>query len=148
MRHALLVAIFVFSQILLASASDGERITGIWWNATKDAKIKVEKEGDTFSAKIVFLRDEKDSNARIQRDKNNPNHNLTTRTILNLQIISGLIYYSAKNNWINGLIYDPKSGKTFSCTVWLEDNDNLKIKGYVKAFPLMSNTVTWARTTL
>lgn len=148
MRHALLVAIFVIAQISIAGASEGDKITGIWWNATKTAKIKVEKGLNTYSAAIIFLCEEIGSCGDIQRDKNNPNSNLTSRPILNLQIITGLVYDSDKNNWSYGLIYDPKSGKTFSCTVWLEDNDNLKIRGYVKAFPLMSNTVTWSRTTL
>ena len=147
MRHAFLVAIFVISQISIAVASKGDKITGVWWNATKTAKIKVEKGVDTYSASIIFLFEDTDSAGNIKLDKNNPNSNLTSRPLLNLQIITGLVYDADKNNWSNGLIYDPKSGKTFSCTVWLEDNDNLKIKGYVKAFSLMSNTVTWSRTT-
>ncbi len=148
MRHVLLVAIFVIFQLSIAVASEGDKITGVWWNATKTAKIKIVKGVETYSADIIFLCDEKGSNGNIKLDKNNPNSNLTSRPLLNLQIVTGLVYDSDKNKWINGFIYDPKSGKTFSCLVWLEGNDILKIRAYSKAFPLMSNTVTWLRTTL
>ena len=41
----------------------------------------------------------------------------------------------------NGKIYDPKSGKTYKCTIWL-DGKNLKVRGILGIF---HSTQTWKR---
>lgn len=46
------------------------------------------------------------------------------------------------NEWTAGSILDPANGKTYRCTVWLEDADTLKVRGY---WGLFWRTQTWRR---
>ena len=46
-----------------------------------------------------------------------------------------------KDKWEGGKIYNPKNGKTYKCTIWLEGN-NLKVRGYLGIF---YETQTWKR---
>lgn len=36
-----------------------------------------------------------------------------------------------KDYWSYGKILDPASGKTYKCSVWLEENNTLKVRGYI-----------------
>ena len=42
--------------------------------------------------------------------------------------------------WSGGRILDPKNGKTYRCKIWIEDNGNLKVRGYLGPF---YRTQTW-----
>ncbi len=42
----------------------------------------------------------------------------------------------------NGTICDPKNGKIYTCKMWLEDENTLKVRGYI-AF--LFRTQTWRR---
>ncbi|RZL30018.1 MAG: DUF2147 domain-containing protein, partial [Pedobacter sp.] len=35
------------------------------------------------------------------------------------------------SKWIDGTIYDPKTGKTYSCNLTLKDNNTLNVRGYI-----------------
>jgi uncharacterized protein (DUF2147 family) len=52
--------------------------------------------------------------------------------------------YDAKNVWDDGEIYDPKSGKTYSCKMTLTDPDHLEVRGYV-GISLIGRTDKWTR---
>jgi uncharacterized protein (DUF2147 family) len=46
--------------------------------------------------------------------------------------------------WENGEIYDPKSGKTYSCVMKLESADKLSIRGYM-GISLIGRSEVWTR---
>jgi uncharacterized protein (DUF2147 family) len=46
------------------------------------------------------------------------------------------------NEWTGGSILDPANGKTYRCTVWLEDANTLKVRGY---WGIFWRTQTWKR---
>jgi len=56
---------------------------------------------------------------------------------MGVNILSGLS--KSKEKWEGGKIYNPKNGKTYKCTIWLEGN-NLKVRGYLGIF---YETQTW-----
>jgi len=60
---------------------------------------------------------------------------------MDLVILKGFI--KKGNVYDDGTIYDPKSGKTYSCTMTLKGN-NLAIRGYV-GVSLLGRTSTWSR---
>ena len=45
------------------------------------------------------------------------------------------------DKWEGGKIYNPKNGKTYKCSIWLDGN-NLKVRGYVAMF---YETQTWTK---
>ncbi len=148
MRFTLLILIFTFITAFNSEAQLADDISGIWWNDVKTSKIKVEKKDGKYIGTIVYLTPDKYVNGEPEKDKNNPNDNLKTRSILNLQILNGLTYNSGDKEWAGGMIYDPKSGKTYECFVWLEGKDLLQLKGFVAGIRMLGRKSAWTRTTL
>lgn len=48
------------------------------------------------------------------------------------------------NEWSNGKILDPNSGKEYKCLLRMKDNDTLEVRGYV-GISLIGRTQTWQR---
>ncbi|MBC7867421.1 MAG: DUF2147 domain-containing protein [Gloeobacteraceae cyanobacterium ES-bin-316] len=52
--------------------------------------------------------------------------------------------FNGKDKWVNGKIYDPSSGKTYSCTMKIEGLNTLEIRGYI-GISLFGKTELWTR---
>ena len=74
-----------------------------------------ESEGK-LSAKIVELSEPNATDGKEKSDIYNPDPRKRNHPIIGLVFISGLTKKSA-TRWENGTVYDPKSGKTYSCFV-------------------------------
>jgi uncharacterized protein (DUF2147 family) len=142
------VFLFVCSTVLYAQTPGPDDISGIWWNDIKTSKIKVEKKDGKYIGTIVYIIPEKYVNGEPEKDTKNPDANLQSRSILNLQILNGLTYNAEDKEWAGGMIYDPKSGKTYECFVWLEGKDVLQLKGFVAGIRMLGRKSAWTRTTL
>lgn len=131
------------------SAQKASDITGIWWNDEKTSKIEIVKENDEFKGTIVYMIPEKYESGQPPKDDKNPDESLRGRSILGLQILSRLKYDSGEEEWQGGRIYDPKSGKTYDCFAWFEDDpDKLHLKGYVVGIKWLGKSTEWTRTSL
>lgn len=64
---------------------------------------------------------------------------LKNKPLIGLEIINGL--KKDGDEFTGGTITDPKSGKTYKCTITREGN-KLNVRGYV-GFSLMGRTQTW-----
>lgn len=148
MKLTLFVSLLFCLSAVAVQAQSSVDITGIWWNDVKTSKIKVEKKDGKFIGTIVYLVPEKYINGVPEKDANNPDPKLKQRSILNLQILSGLVYKPGDKEWAGGMIYDPKSGKTYECYVWLEGKDILQLKGFVAGIRMLGRKSAWTRTTL
>ena len=116
---------------LLASlavlAQNGDAIVGKWLNASGEDQIWIYKKGDKYFGKLGWIK-VPDRNGKPKVDEKNPDPALKTRPVLNLELLKDFTFNG--ENWENGTIYDPKSGKTYSCKMTLKDN-SLKIRGYI-----------------
>jgi len=65
--------------------------------------------------------------------------------LMNLVILTGL-KSDGKSKYVNGKIYDPKSGKTYSAKAELTNNNTLALRGFI-GVSLVGRTDTWIRTT-
>jgi len=52
--------------------------------------------------------------------------------------------YNGDNLWEDGTVFDPDNGKTYSAKMWLEDENTLKLRGFI-GFSLLGRTVVWSR---
>ena len=129
-------------------AQEADKIMGIWWNDEKTTKIKVEKKDGKYIGTIVYMIPEKYENGEPPKDKENPDPALRDRSVVGLQILSGFEYDAKDKEWQDGTIYDPKSGNTYDCYAWLENDDLLKLKGYVAGIRWLGRSSEWYRTTL
>ena len=83
----------------------------------------VSKKDDRYFGKIIAVRP-----ASVdKKDTKNPDKSLQDRKLLGLEILSGF-KFDGDDTWKDGKIYDPESGKTYSCKMWFEKDDVLKIK--------------------
>ena len=64
------------------------------------------------------------------------------KAILGLTVIKGLV--KEGNEYCNGKILDPKSGKLYKCYITLEEPDKLKVRGYI-GISLFGRTQYWER---
>lgn len=131
-----------------AWAQEADKIVGIWWNEEKTTKIEVKQQNDKYIGTIVYMIPEKYENGAPPKDSKNPDKNLRSQAIVGLQILKGFVYNPQKKEWNKGTIYDPKSGKTYDCYAWLENDDLLKIKGFVAGVRWMGKSSEWYRTEL
>ena len=80
------------------------------------------------------------------KDNKNPDSRLKDRKIMGLQILNNFSYNAKDSEWIDGTIYDPTNGKTYSCYMWFNNNTNeLKIKGYILGMRFLGRQTTWKR---
>ena len=134
--------IFIFST-LAVSAAEGDHLLGLWFNQEKDAKIEIYKCGDKFCGKIVWLEEPNEEDGTPKIDDENPDEDLQSRPIMGLNILADFVYVE-NDTWEDGEIYDPKSGKTYSCYMKLETEKKLKVRGYI-GFSLIGKTNYWTR---
>jgi uncharacterized protein (DUF2147 family) len=48
------------------------------------------------------------------------------------------------SQWENGTVYDPKSGKTYSCLMELPEPDKIVVRGFI-GVALFGRTYIWTR---
>jgi len=137
----LLITLLFSTHVLLAQ----DKILGNWLSEEKDGRIEIYKTGDKYFGKLVWGKDlvEADGKTPIKgrTDTKNSDPNLRSRPILGLVLLTNFTYKDGE--WSGGKIYDPKSGKTYSCTMKLK-GDKLEIRGYV-GISMFGRTTVWTR---
>ena len=126
-----------------AWAQNSNAIEGVWWNAEKTAKIQVYEQDGKYFGKIIHLEEPLDERGQPKTDKENPNDKLRKRKMNGLVILTNLQHDSG-NEYEDGEIYDPKSGKTYAANAELVNKDQLDLRGYI-GFSLIGKTSTWTR---
>ena len=117
-------------------------IIGTWLTGGKEpAKIQVYKSVNKYYGKIVWLK-YPEENGLPRIDANNPDKSKRSQHILGLVILQDFRFDDEK--WEGGKIYDPESGKTYSCIISLKDMSTLKVRGYV-GISLLGRTEIWTR---
>ncbi|MGJ1206211.1 DUF2147 domain-containing protein [Sphingobacterium lactis] len=128
---ALLFTMMVFGQ-------NNDPILGKWENPSGEGRIEIYKKNNKFYGKLYWIK-----NAG-KKDAKNPDPNLRTRDIQGLEILTG--FTKKGKTYEDGEIYDPKSGKTYSCKMTLKGDNQLDIRGYM-GISLLGRTETWKRIT-
>jgi uncharacterized protein (DUF2147 family) len=56
----------------------------------------------------------------------------------------GFIFDEEDKQWKDGTIYDPKTGKEYSCKAEMKKNNVLEVRGYI-GVSVFGRTDTWTR---
>lgn len=138
-----LTFILLFTAISFAGfAQNKDAILGKWINSSGEAHVEITKKGEKYFGKIVWVKDPKDEKGNNKTDVKNPDENLRSRPILGLELLKDFVFEDGK--WTDGKIYDPKSGKTYSCNMTMKGNDVLNMRGYI-GISLIGRSETWKR---
>ena len=141
-RKNVLLILFIFSALPVLSQTK-DAILGKWLNASGEGQILVYKTGDTYAGKLIWLKEVNNRDGQIKRDEKNPKSALKNRPLLGIQLLQNFVYQK-DGVWEEGSIYDPKTGKTYSCTISMISSDKLSVRGYV-GISLLGRTETWQR---
>ena len=105
-------------------------------------KVEIYRLGDKFAGKIIWTKDMYEADSKtLKKDSRNSDEKLRSRSILNLDILTGFTYDDGQ--WTGGEIYDPKSGKTYDSKMKIKGG-SLEIRGYVGS-PMFGKTTVWTR---
>lgn len=147
-----LVCAAAFAQTPAGDGSPASAIEGDWLVDSRDAIIRIEREGDTFVGTIVWqlhdrysAEDGPDLNGKIVTDRHNPDPALRSRPLTGLRLLSGLHYDADAHAWVNGHVYDTDNGKQYHCEIHLPSSDRLVLHGYI-GITLLGGSTTWTRT--
>jgi uncharacterized protein (DUF2147 family) len=118
---------------------------GLWYAEGGAAQVEIRACGDALCGRIVWLRSPLDETGCELRDRRNGTASLRDRPLLGLEVLQGLKPSDAQGQvWTDGTIYDPTGGKTYMCSLTLDGDDRLQLRGYV-GIPLLGRTTTWIR---
>ena len=129
---------------VFAADNNPDAILGFWKTGEGNAVVQIYKKEDKYFGKIVWLKDPNDpATGKAKVDLKNVDPNLKSRPIM--WMINLRDFKFAKNNlWEDGKIYDPKTGKDYSCKITAKDANTLEVRGYV-GISLFGRTDTWKR---
>lgn len=142
MLKKLAVLFLLFASTLSVFAQKKEDILGKWLNSSGEGQIEIFKKGEKYYGKLVWVKDPNDENGKPRTDVKNPNVNLRTKPILGLEIVKDFVYED--NEWTDGKVYDPKTGKSYSGNMSLEGANKLKMRGYI-GISLIGRTEVWKK---
>ena len=129
--------------LLSAQAQEAQTVLGEWYTEEKKAKVEIYECETGYCGKIVWLKEPNNPDGTQKLDDENPDTSLRSRTIIGSNILTGL-EYEGDGEWEDGEIYDPESGKTYSCLMELEDDDTLEVRGFI-GLSLIGRSQTWTR---
>ena len=142
--------VFLFIMLMISAQSifaqkDADLIIGTWQTGSGNARVEIYKNANNYQGKIVWLSEPIDpSTSKPKTDTKHPNAKLHTRPLMGLVNLWGFSYDEKENNWDNGHIYDPKTGKEYKCTITSKDKNTLDVRGYI-GISLIGRTDTWTR---
>lgn len=149
---ALLVIAIVFPSLTVAQTSKADRITGIYLTYDDDtgkekSQVRIHKASNgKYVGEIVWLKVPNEANGKEKLDKNNQEPKLRSRKVMGLQILKGFSYDADNDEWSEGTIYNPSSGKTYNCYMKFENSKSLKIRGYIGAAWMgLGKTAVWTK---
>ncbi len=140
MKLKLILLSAFFISILTANA---QSVVGKWKtfdDETKEAKsiVEITERGGKIYGKVIEILNPAKKDIKCKNcsgaDKDKP--------VLGLEILKGLS--KDGKEYSDGKILDPSNGKLYKCTVSLDGNDKLKVRGYV-GISAFGRTQVWTR---
>ncbi len=143
-RPLRVVSVLIFFQSF-TTVVQSQSITGVWKTideeGTAKSEIRIWKSGGEYKGKVVeiYLEDKRDGRC-TECDEDDPRYN---QKVLGMTILNGLKKTEA-NMWEGGKILDPQNGNVYSCKMWINDEDDLVVRGFI-GISLIGRSQTWER---
>ena len=123
-RYFFLLSLLYCAFSFVASAGDPDQIIGIWKSSNEDLIVKIDKVGDHFQGRIVWLGSKGGSQPEL--DERNPNERLKRLPLKGNKIIKELSFNPSASVW-GGTYYNYKEGRVYRCQITFHGNDLIKI---------------------
>lgn len=137
---------FCLSLISIIGFSQADAILGKWKNGEGTGIVEIYKTtSGHYAGKIIWLKEPIDpETGKPKLDKRNPDEKKRSVPTLGLINMHGFTYNAEDKVWENGEIYDPKTGKEYSCKMELKEPNILHVRGFI-GVSLIGRTDTWTR---
>lgn len=118
---------------------------GVWTNNEKKATFEIYSCGNgKLCGKIVSLTTPNDpATGKPKTDSQNPDPKLRNRPRMGMVFMTGF-EHDEGNKWDDGKIYDPETGKTYSCYMKMLNANSMEVKGYI-GISMIGRSQTWTR---
>ncbi|MCU0418308.1 MAG: DUF2147 domain-containing protein [Cyclobacteriaceae bacterium] len=145
--HLILLTAFLLAGAVAAQSVDkSNQVVGTWLNQEKEARIEIYRDKNTYSGKIVWLKEPNNERGLPKVDDKNPDPARRSDPIVGLVLLRGFVYDQAEDEWVDGKIYDAREGKTYKCYLKVAENGTLKVRGYMGAAWMgLGKTNVWTR---
>ena len=100
----------------------------------EDGKVKFYQRNQEYIGQLVW-------SAKPTKDVNNPDPAKRDQSTVGQEVF--FLKKTEDNEW-EGEVYNSRDGRTYSVTVWFEDQQTLKVRGYV-GHPWLGQTETMFR---
>ena len=144
MKLAYLAPAAAIALLSATSAQAADPVMGDWLTVGGGAKVRIApcaSDAAKACGTITWMKNPKDKAGGSQKDTNNPDAALRSRTVLGLQLVRDF-KPAGPGKWNSGKIYDPGSGKTYGSKLSANANGSLKVEGCVGP---ICQAQTWTR---
>ncbi len=137
--------LFCLPEISAQTTSDADKLTGIWEPSNGRARVKIDKIGNKYYGRIVWLIEPNDpETGEPKTDVKNPDPELRSTPLRGYRMLKDFVWNEEDSQWIDGTIYDPLSGSTYECIITMEDDNTLSIRGFI-GVQALGRTDVWKR---
>ena len=120
-----------------------EQILGYWIDADRERIIEVYEVNGRFNGRIVWLKDSLDMFGQPLRDVMNDDPKLRSRKVIGLDMLTD--YRWDDDVWRKGDIYNYRTGNDYSGKMRINEEGDLRLKGYYSLLWFLGRTKTWKR---
>ena len=142
-KIALFITALVFIIFSAKAQNNADDIVGVWLTGSGKAHVKIDKVGNYYFGRAVWLKEPLNDLGKPKLDKNNEDVTKRNKAIMGMQLLGGFEWKN-DNLWDNGNIYDPENGKTYKCKIDLENLSTMNVRGFI-GISLFGRTDIWKR---
>lgn len=157
MKKKYLVIAAFLAVLFTGALSANDKILGTWVTPNGKSNVELFKCDSGLCGKIVWLKEPtypassdqvKDGKVKAgdaKVDTENPDAAKRTQPIVGLVFLKGFKYNAGDDEWTNGEIYDPESGKLYVGELKMDGDNSLKLNGHLKISKWLGKKQTWTR---
>jgi uncharacterized protein (DUF2147 family) len=124
---------------LLATPAFAADVTGLWQTPTNGGQVEIARCGNSLCGKLVNSNHIRENPAL--KDVKNKDESQRVRTLKGLQMLYD--FTGGPTKWTGGKVYNPDDGGTYSGTIELISENQMKLKGCIVA--PFCKTQVWTR---
>lgn len=138
------VILIFFANTILAQTKSADDVIGLWFTEKAKSLVKVYKKDNKYYGKIIWLKTPLNEEGKEKVDTKNPDEKLKSNPIKGLNFMLDFSFDKNDEEWVDGKVYDPESGKTYSGILKMPSKDIIELRGYI-GISLIGRTSTWVR---